>query len=59
MRRLLNDPDLARTMSETARSIGSAMYWPVVAASYESLFAELVTDAELVPASFLETVRTA
>ena len=59
MRRLLNDPDLARAMSETARSVGSAMYWPAVAARYESLFAELVADAELAPASFREIVRIA
>jgi glycosyltransferase involved in cell wall biosynthesis len=59
LRRLLNDPDFARQMGETARSIGSAMYWPAVAATYESLFAELVTDAALVPTPFRDFVRIA
>jgi hypothetical protein len=35
------------------------MYWPAVAASYESLFAELVTDAALVPTAFRDFVRIA
>jgi polysaccharide biosynthesis protein PslF len=47
MRRILNDPDLARQMGETARSVGASMYWPAVAASYEALFDE-VTSAALV-----------
>lgn len=59
MRRILNDPDLARQMGETARSVGSAMYWPVVAASYESLFDELITEDALVPASFRDFERIA
>jgi glycosyltransferase involved in cell wall biosynthesis len=59
MRRVLSDPDLARTMSKTARSVGSAMYWPAVAASYESLFAELVSDGGRVEAPFREIARIA
>ena len=58
MDRLLNDPELARQMGETARSVGSSMYWPAVAASYETLFAEL-TSAEFVPASFRDFERIA
>lgn len=57
MGRLLNDPDLARQMGETARSVGSSMYWPAVAASYETLFDE-VTSSVLVPA-FRDYVRIA
>lgn len=56
--RLLNDPDLAKDMGEAARSLGSAMYWPAVAANYESLFAEL-TGAGSVTDSFREIVRIA
>lgn len=59
MRRLLNNSDLSRQMGETARSVGSAMYWPAVAASYESLFAEIVIGAGSIPASFREVVRIA
>jgi hypothetical protein len=59
LRRLLNDPDFAREMGEKARSLGAAMYWPVVAASYESLFAELVSDAARVPTPFRDFVRIA
>lgn len=59
MRRLLNDPDLARQMGETARSVGSAMYWPEVAASYEGLFVELVNEDALVPASYRDFERIA
>lgn len=59
MRRLLNNSDLSREMGETARSVGSAMYWPAVAASYESLFAEIVIGAGSIPASFREVVRIA
>lgn len=59
MRRLLNDSDLSRQMGETARSVGSAMFWPAVAASYESLFAELASTATLVPALFRDFERIA
>ena len=59
IRELLNDPALAGRMADTARSIGSTMYWPSVAASYEALFAELVTEAALVPAPFRDFVRIA
>lgn len=56
--RLLNDPDLARRMGETARSVGSSMYWPAVAASYEALFDE-ITSAPPVSAAFEDIVRIA
>ena len=58
MGRLLNDPELARQMGETASSVGSSMYWPAVAASYETLFDE-VTSAEFVSASFRDVARIA
>ncbi len=59
MRRVLKDPDLARLMGETARSVGSTLYWPAVAASYESLFAELVANGALIPASFRDFEKIA
>lgn len=56
LRKLLTDPDLAGQMAETARSLGSTMYWPTVAAAYESLLSNVVSDNqdhESVPGSRL------
>lgn len=56
--RLLSDPDLARQMGDTARGVGSSMYWPAVAASYEALLAE-VTRTGPVSAPLPDIVRIA
>jgi polysaccharide biosynthesis protein PslF len=58
MGRLLNDPALARRMGETARALGSSMYWPAVAASYETLLNE-VTSSVPISASLPDIVRIA
>jgi polysaccharide biosynthesis protein PslF len=58
MGRLLNDPALARRMGETARALGSSMYWPAVAASYETLVNE-VTSSVPISASLPDIVRIA
>jgi glycosyltransferase involved in cell wall biosynthesis len=44
MRQLFTDEDLAERMAATATSIGATMYWPTVAASYESLVSELARE---------------
>lgn len=44
MRRLFSDEAAAEGMAATARSIGATMYWPTVAASYESLVSELARE---------------
>lgn len=56
MRKLFTDPDLAARMADTARSLGSTMYWPAVAAAYESLLSDVAgdnQDHESVPGSRL------
>jgi glycosyltransferase involved in cell wall biosynthesis len=46
MRKLLTDSALAGQMADTARSIGATMYWPSVAASYETLLSDVVADRQ-------------
>lgn len=45
IRRLLTDSETATRMADTARSIGSTLFWPVVATTYEAIIAELVAEA--------------
>jgi len=45
LRTLLTDSNAAARMGEIAESIGSTLFWPVVANSYEAMFAELTVDA--------------
>ncbi|CAN5840058.1 glycosyltransferase [soil metagenome] len=46
IRKLLTNSGLADQMADTARSIGSTMYWPSVAASYEGLLSEVGDENE-------------
>ncbi len=45
LRSLLTDSALAEQMADIAESIGSTLFWPVVATSYEAIFAEIIEDA--------------
>jgi polysaccharide biosynthesis protein PslF len=47
---LLGDPQLASRMAGVARSIGSTLYWPAVAAEYESIVARTVAKSLAVTA---------
>jgi glycosyltransferase involved in cell wall biosynthesis len=49
LRRLLTDSSAANEMAHVAESIASTLFWPVVASSYETLFAELVADFSVQP----------
>jgi glycosyltransferase involved in cell wall biosynthesis len=49
LRRLLTDSSAAYEMAHVAESIASTLFWPVVASSYETLFAELVADFSVQP----------
>lgn len=44
LRSLLTDSKTADQMADIAESIGSTLFWPVVATSYEAIFAELIED---------------
>ncbi len=46
IRKLLTNSGLAGRMADTARSIGSTMYWPSVAASYEALLVEIADESQ-------------
>jgi polysaccharide biosynthesis protein PslF len=45
LRSLLTDPDKAAGMADEARSIGSTLFWPIIAATYESVVADIVKEA--------------
>lgn len=47
LRRVLTDSKAASEMAGVAESIGSTLFWPVVATSYEKLFAELMADTSV------------
>jgi glycosyltransferase involved in cell wall biosynthesis len=49
LRRLLTDSSAVNEMAHVAESIASTLFWPVVASSYETLFAELVADFSVQP----------
>jgi glycosyltransferase involved in cell wall biosynthesis len=46
LRRVLDDPDLAASMADKAREIGSTLYWPVIGRVYQEITYSLVAKQQ-------------